>query len=108
MDFFQLLRVHLEHQSLVCLRWFCPFPSFISFCVCSLLNLFVIPSLIALVFFWSQGYHTGVVMEERCTREVSDHDVAIEALKVEIECLEGEKGGLSDSLTALRLSLMEE
>ena len=59
-------------------------------------------------FFWSQGYHTGVVMEERCTHEVSDRDAAIEALKVEIERLEGEKGGLSDSLTALRLSLTEK
>ena len=50
----------------------------------------------------------GVVMEERCTREVSDHDAAIEALKVEIERLEGEKGSLSDSLTALRLSRTEK
>ena len=31
-------------------------------------------------------------MEERCTREVSDRDITIEALKVEIERLEGEKG----------------
>ena len=51
MDLFQLLRVHLEHQCLVCLRRFCPFPSFIFFCVCSLLDLFLIPLLIALVFF---------------------------------------------------------
>ena len=50
----------------------------------------------------------GIVMEEHCTREVSDHDAAIEVLKVEIERLEGEKGGLSDSLTALRLSLTEK
>ena len=50
----------------------------------------------------------GVVMEERCTREVSDRDVVIEALKAEIERLEGEKGGLSDSLTALRLSMTEK
>ena len=47
-------------------------------------------------------------MEERCTHEVSDRDAAIEALKAEIECLEGEKGGLSDSLAALRLSLAEK
>ena len=47
-------------------------------------------------------------MEERCTREVSDRDTAIDALKAEIERLEGEKGGLSDSLTALRLSLTEK
>ena len=47
-------------------------------------------------------------MEERCTREVSDRDAAIETLKVEIERLEGEKGSLSDSLTALRLSLAEK
>ena len=47
-------------------------------------------------------------MEERCTREVSDRDAVIEALKVEIERLEGEKGSLSDSLTALRLSLAEK
>jgi len=50
----------------------------------------------------------GVVMEECCTREVSDHDAAIEALKVEIERLEGEKGSLSDSLMTLRLSLTEK
>ena len=55
-----------------------------------------------------QGYHTAVVMEERCTREVSDRDTAIEALKAEIERLEGEKGGLSNSLVALRLSLAEK
>ena len=113
MDFFQLLRVHLEHQSLVRLRRFCTFPSFIIFFVCSLLDLFLIPLLIALgffvlFFFWSQGYHTGVVMEERYTRDVSDWDVAIEALKAEIERLEGEKGSLSVSLTALRLSLTEK
>ena len=59
-------------------------------------------------FFLSQGYHMGVVMEERCTREVSDRDAAIETLKVEIERLEGEKGSLSDSLTALRLSLAKK
>ena len=59
-------------------------------------------------FFLSQGYHTGVVMEECCTWEVSDHEAAIETLKVEIERLEGEKGSLSDSLTALRLSLAEK
>ena len=47
-------------------------------------------------------------MEERCTREVSDRDTAIEALKVEIERLKGEKGGLSNSLAALRLSLVEK
>ena len=47
-------------------------------------------------------------MEERCTREVSDHDVVIEALKAEVERLEGEKGGLSDSVAALRLSLTEK
>ena len=41
-------------------------------------------------------------MEERCTREVSNRDIAIEALKAEIERLEGEKGGLLDSLAALR------
>ena len=59
-------------------------------------------------FFLSQGYHTGIVMEECCTQEVSDRDAAIETLKVEIERLEGEKGGLSDSLAALRLSLSEK
>ena len=47
-------------------------------------------------------------MEERCTREVSDRDTTIEVLKAEIERLEGEKGGLSDSLAALRLSLSEK
>jgi len=47
-------------------------------------------------------------MEERCTRKVSDRDAAIEALKAEIERLEGEKGGLSDSVVALRLSLAEK
>ena len=47
-----------------------------------------------------QGYHTAVVTEERCTREVSDRDTAIEALKAEIERLEGEKGVYS---TPLRL-----
>ena len=47
-------------------------------------------------------------MEERCTRAVSDRDTAIKTLKVEIERLEGEKGSLSDSLTALLLSLAEK
>ena len=47
-------------------------------------------------------------MEERCTREVSDRDTAFEALKAENEHLEGEKGGLSNSLAALRLSLAEK
>ena len=47
-------------------------------------------------------------MEERCTREVSDRDTAIEALMAENERLEGEKGGLANSLTALRLSLAEK
>ena len=47
-------------------------------------------------------------MEERCTREVVDHDVVIEALKAEVERLEGEKGGLLDSVVALRLSLTEK
>ena len=47
-------------------------------------------------------------MEERCTREVYDRDVAIEVLKAEVERLEGEKGGLSDSVAALRLSLTEK
>ena len=108
MDFFQLLRVHLEHQSLVRLRRFCPFPCFIIF-LCMFASRLVLDSVAdRFGFFLSQGYHTGVVMEERCTREVSDRDAAIEALKVEIERLEGEKGGLSDSLTALRLSLMEK
>ena len=50
----------------------------------------------------------AIVMEERCTREVSDRDTAIDALKAEIERLEGEKGGLSNSLAALRLSLAEK
>ena len=44
-------------------------------------------------------------MEERCTREVLDRDTAIEALKAENGRLEGEKGGLANSLAALRLSL---
>ena len=47
-------------------------------------------------------------MEERCTREVSDRDTVIEVLKAENERLEGEKGGLSNSLAALRLSLAEK
>ena len=47
-------------------------------------------------------------MEERCTHEVSDQDTTIEELKVENEHLEGEKGGLSNSLAALRLSLAEK
>ena len=47
-------------------------------------------------------------MEERCTREVSDRDTAIEALKAKNERLEGEKGGLANSLAALRLSLAEK
>ena len=47
-------------------------------------------------------------MEERCTREVLDRDAAIEALKAENECLEGEKRGLANSLAALRLSLAEK
>ena len=50
----------------------------------------------------------AVVMEERCTREVSDRDTAVEALKAENEHLEGEKGGLANSLVALRLSLAEK
>ena len=47
-------------------------------------------------------------MEERCTREVSDRDTTIEALKAKNERLEGEKGGLANSLAALRLSLAEK
>ena len=47
-------------------------------------------------------------MEERCTREVSDQDAAIEVLKAKNERLEGEKGGLANSLAALRLSLVEK
>ena len=47
-------------------------------------------------------------MEERCTHEVSDRDTAIEALKAENERLEGEKGGLSNSLATLHLSLAEK
>ena len=47
-------------------------------------------------------------MEEHCTREVFDRDTAIEALKAENERQEGEKGGLSNSLAALRLSLAEK
>ena len=47
-------------------------------------------------------------MEERCTREVLDQDAMIEALKAENERLEGEKGGLANSLAALRLSLAEK
>ena len=47
-------------------------------------------------------------MEERYTREVSDRDTAIEALKAKNERLEGEKGGLANSLAALRLSLAEK
>ncbi|XP_066320528.1 uncharacterized protein [Miscanthus floridulus] len=56
----------------------------------------------------ASGYHTAVVMDERCTREVFDRDATIEALKAENECLEGEKGGLANSLAALRLSLAEK
>jgi len=63
---------------------------------------------LGLLLLRSQGYHTGVVMEERCTREVSDRDAAIEALKVENERLVGEKGGLTNSLAALRVSLAEK
>ena len=47
-------------------------------------------------------------MEERCTREVSDRDSTIEALKAENERLEGEKGRLTNSLATLRLSLAEK
>ena len=47
-------------------------------------------------------------MEECYTREVSDRDSAIEALKAENERLEGEKGRLTNSLAALRLSLAEK
>jgi len=47
-------------------------------------------------------------MEERCTREVLDRDAVIEVLKAENERLEGEKGGLANSLAALRLSLAEK
>ncbi|XP_066333268.1 uncharacterized protein [Miscanthus floridulus] len=57
---------------------------------------------------WQLGYHTAVVMEERCTHEISDRDTAIEALKVENKRLEGENGGLANSLAALRLSLVEK
>lgn len=49
-----------------------------------------------------------MTLEECCTHEVSDRDAAIEALKAENECLEGEKGGLADSLAALRLVLAEK
>lgn len=64
--------------------------------------------LTALSFFGTQGYHMAVTLEERCTREVSDHDAVIEALKAENEHLEGEKGGLADSLAALRIVLAEK
>ena len=47
-------------------------------------------------------------MEERCTRKVSDRDTAIEVLKAENERLEGEKGGLANSLAVLRFSLAEK
>ena len=47
-------------------------------------------------------------MEERCTREVLDRDTTIKALKAENRRLEGEKGGLANSLAALRLSLAEK
>ena len=47
-------------------------------------------------------------MEEHCTHEVFDRDTAIEELKAENERLEGEKGGLANSLVALRLSLAEK
>ena len=47
-------------------------------------------------------------MEERCTCEVSDRDSVIEALKAENERLEGEKGRLTNSLAALRLSLAKK
>ena len=47
-------------------------------------------------------------MEERCTHEVSDRDTTIEALKAKNERLVGEKGGLANSLAALRLSLTEK
>ena len=50
----------------------------------------------------------GVVMEERCTHEVSDRDSMIEVLKAENERLEGEKGRLTNSLVGLRLSLAEK
>jgi len=47
-------------------------------------------------------------MEERCTHQVSDRDSTIEVLKAENERLEGEKGRLTNSLAALRLSLAEK
>jgi hypothetical protein len=43
-------------------------------------------------YYFDQGHHMAVVLEERCSREVICRDEPIEALKKENETLEEVKG----------------
>jgi hypothetical protein len=77
MDYWKLLSVQLEHQSLMSL---CSFPFSRGILGCSIFSLYYIYYL----FFYTmllQGHHMALAMEEHTTMEMLGHNNAIETLK---------------------------
>lgn len=87
MDYFKLLRLNLEHQSLVSF-------SFAFFLAPPSLFLFFLfcfhPVMLSIDHLLYQGNHIAEATEARCSREVLSRDEALGALKEEVETLAAE------------------
>jgi hypothetical protein len=94
MDYWKLLRMQLEHQSLVNIHLF----YFVEIPWLALLLLCVFLSKKVLVF---QGHHMALAMEEHTTTEMLGQNNAIKMLKREVEVLGDENTKLSAEVSRL-------
>jgi hypothetical protein len=98
MDYWKLLHVQLEHQSLVSLHpyFFLLFEGLKNMDYWKLLHVQLEhQNLVSLHPYFLQGHHMALAMEERTTTELLGCNDAIAALKHEVELLKGEKVKLS-------------